>query len=175
MFLQLDYLKACDRLEWHFLFAGLHKLGFRPIFCRWVKILCKDAGAEIHMNGELTKLIKLFRSIRQGCPLAPYLFVLVADLFILMVKTSKEIRGLTLPSGAELRAVAVADDNQVISIRTVVSLNACAIVIRVFCLIFGMKVNWAKAIAICSPTLVDCLPRRLGHVRVLQLGKSHKY
>lgn len=63
------------------------------------------------MNGELIKLIKLFRFIRQGCLFVFYLFVLVADLFILMVKTSKEIRGLILLSGAEFRVVAVVDDN----------------------------------------------------------------
>lgn len=48
-----------------------------------------------------------------------------------------------------------------------VFLNVCAIVIRVFCLIFGMKVNWVKVIAICSFIFVDCLLRRLGYVRVL--------
>lgn len=70
-FLQLDYSKAYDMLEWHFLHAGLQKLGFGPVFCRWVRILCEDAGAKIIVNGDLTRLIKLFRSVRQGCPLVP--------------------------------------------------------------------------------------------------------
>lgn len=90
-FLQLDYSKAYDKLESHFLHAGLKNLGFGPVFCKWVKILCADAGAEIIVNGDLTRLIKLFKSVRQGCPLAPYLFVLVADLFFILVKRNKDI------------------------------------------------------------------------------------
>lgn len=92
-FLQLDYSKAYDRMEWHFLHIGLQKLGFGPVFCRWVRILCEDAGAEIIVNGDLTRLIKLFRSVRQGCPLAPYLFVLVTDLFLILVKANGNIKG----------------------------------------------------------------------------------
>lgn len=102
------------------------------------------------MNGDLSKLIKLYRSVQQGCPLAPYLFVLVADLFILMIKSCKEIKGLELPGGDELKALAVADDSQVVSITTLISLNACAVVIRVFCSISGMVINWSKTVAIAA-------------------------
>lgn len=174
-FLQLDYSKAYDRLEWHFLLAGLRKMGFGPFFCRWIEILCSDAAAEIIVNGDLTRLIRLFRSVRQGCPLAPYLFVLVADLFILLVKTHPEIKGLTMPTGEELKALAVADDSQVVSVTTAVSLNACLWVIRVFCLLSGLVINWAKTVAICSPVPCVQLPGDLNFVRVLQLGVIQKY
>lgn len=106
-FLQLDYSKAYDRLEWHFLLAALRKMGFGEVFCRWIEILCQDAAAEIIVNGHLTKLIRLLRSVRQGCPLAPYLFVLVADLFLLLVKAHPDIKGLELPTGEEFKALAV--------------------------------------------------------------------
>lgn len=114
-FLQLDYLKAYDRLEWHFLFAGLRKLGFGPIFCKWIEILCRDAVAEFIVNGDITGLIRLFKSVCQGCPLAPYLFVLVADLFLLLLKANKDIKGLELPNGEELKALAVADESDGVS------------------------------------------------------------
>lgn len=65
----------------------------------------------------------------------------MADLFIPMVKDSKEIKGLDLPGGGELKALVVADDSQVVSVTTLISLNACALVIRVFCLISGMVIN----------------------------------
>lgn len=101
-FLQLDYSKTYARLEWHFLHASLKKLGFGAKFRRWVRILCKNASTVILVNGELSKFLKLLRSVHQGCPLAPYLFVLAAYLFILMVKVDKAIQGLPLPAGAEL-------------------------------------------------------------------------
>lgn len=62
-FLQLDYSKAYDQLEW-----------LRPKFCRWVEILCADATAVIIVNSDLSCALRLLRYVRQGCPLAPCLF-----------------------------------------------------------------------------------------------------
>lgn len=144
-------------------------------FRRWVRILCADASAEIVVNGEVTKLLRLLSSVRQGCHLAPYLFVLAADLFILLVKANRDIKRLELPSGMELKALAVANDSQIVSIITVVSLNGCAWVITVFCQISGMVINWNKTVAICSPAPIPKLPGLLEHVCVLQLGETQKY
>lgn len=162
---------AYDRLEWHFLHASLRQMLMGSKFCRWVEILC----AVIIVNGNLTKSLKLWRSVCQGCPLAPYLFVLVADLFLLLVKRHPDIKGLQLPMGGELKALAVADDSQIVTVTTIVVLNACAVVIIVFCQISGMKINWSKTVAICSPSVIDKLPGDLLHVRVLQEGETHMY
>lgn len=81
-FLQLDFSKAFDRVEWHFMQAGLLALGFGLDFCRWVSILCEDAKSSVIVNGEKSDSFPIFRSVRQGCPLAPYLVVLVSDIFI---------------------------------------------------------------------------------------------
>lgn len=80
-----------------------------------------------------------------------------------------------MPVGKELKALAVADDSRVISVTTVVSLDACALVNQVLCGISGMVINWSKTIAIYSLVPGLRLPRLLGHVRVLQIGKVHKY
>lgn len=174
-FLQLDYSKAYDRLEWHFLHASLRQMGMGPKFCRWVEILCMEATAVVIVNGDLTRALRLLRSVRQGCPLAPYLFVLAADFFLLLVKSNTNIKGLLPPTGQELRALAVADDSQVISVTTLISLNACSWVIQIFCTISGMRINWSKTVAICSPQPCLTLPGDLHHVRVLQVGETHRY
>lgn len=80
-------------MEWYFFYIGLQKLGFGSVFCRWVRIFCEDVGAEIIVNGDLTRLIKLFRLVRQGCFLVFYFFVLVTDLFLILVKVNGNIKG----------------------------------------------------------------------------------
>lgn len=81
-----------------------------------------------------------------------------------MIKSHPDIQGLRLRTGAELHALAVADDSQVVSITTVVLLNGCAWVIKIFCRLSGMVINWNKTIAICSPGPRVSLPGDLNHV-----------
>lgn len=107
----LDFSKAYDRIEWRFLQSSLEALGFGPNFCRWVAILCKDACAQIIVNRDLSALFWLARSVCQGCPLAPTLFVLVVDVYIRLINLNKDIEGLEDPTGREHRASTFADDS----------------------------------------------------------------
>ncbi|XP_059074808.1 secreted RxLR effector protein 78-like [Cryptomeria japonica] len=112
MFL-LDFEKAYDRVEWEFILMMLEAFGFLVEFCKWVKILLKDASAQVDINGSLTQVIKLSRSIRQGCPLAPTLFVIVSDVMYYILRDhtiSPKIGGVILPDGSELINTQFVDD-----------------------------------------------------------------
>ncbi|XP_059076993.1 uncharacterized protein LOC131876187 [Cryptomeria japonica] len=78
MFL-LDFEKAYDRVEWDFIIMMLEAFGFPSEFYTYVKVLLQDASTQIDVNGSLSSSIMLSRSIRQGCPLAPALFVIASD------------------------------------------------------------------------------------------------
>ena len=96
-----DFEKAYDRIEWDFVLKIFERLGFPPSFCRWVDILFKDSNTIIQVNGELSNPIFLERSIRQGCPLAPSLFVLVADALSYIMNSNKlglGVKGILLPN-----------------------------------------------------------------------------
>jgi len=98
--LLLDFEKAFDRIEWGFLFGALEKLGFRDTWIRWVKALYKGASSIVKLNGEIGPDFKLAHSVRQGCPLAPYLFILATDVLGYMLADPKnEVEGLSLPRG----------------------------------------------------------------------------
>jgi hypothetical protein len=79
--LLLDFEKAFDRIEWGFLFEALAKLGFCSQWIRWVHSLYCSASSAIKLNGVIGNNFPLARSVRQGCPLAPYLFILATDVF----------------------------------------------------------------------------------------------
>lgn len=84
MFL-VDFEKAYDRVEWRFILMMLEAFGFPKEFCQFVQVLLKDASAQMEINGSLTQAFKLGKSIRQGCPLAPALFVIASNaLFYLL-------------------------------------------------------------------------------------------
>ncbi|MCO5548935.1 hypothetical protein L7F22_002399 [Adiantum nelumboides] len=75
MFFKIDFDKAYDRIEWDFIFRSLHDIVGKQ-FIKFILVLFGNALAKVAVNGELTGCISLKRSIRQGCPIAPSLFVI---------------------------------------------------------------------------------------------------
>jgi len=77
--LKVDFEKAYDRLEWRFIHKCLEIMNFGPNFRRWVGGLLENASVILHVNGASSEHIRITRSVRQGCPLAPLLFVLATE------------------------------------------------------------------------------------------------
>jgi hypothetical protein len=102
--LLFDFVKAFDRIEWGFLFKALAKLGFSTTWVRWVRSLYHAATSAIKVNGAAGPDFQFTRSVRQGCPLAPYLFILTTDVVGYMLADPKHrVEGLSLPRGGLIR------------------------------------------------------------------------
>ncbi len=109
--LLLDFEKAFDRIEWNFLFEALAKLGFCPEWIRWVSSLYKLASSVIKLNGVEGSTFPLGRSLRHGCPLSPYLFILATGILGHMFDDHRfGVKGLALPGGGKITDQTFADD-----------------------------------------------------------------
>ncbi len=98
--LLLDFEKAFNGIEWGFLFTALAKLGFNGTWVNWVRSLYQAASSAIKVNGATRPNFQLTRSIKQGCPLVPYLFILATDVLgYMMVIPKHGVEGLSLPKG----------------------------------------------------------------------------
>lgn len=80
LLLSVDFEKAYDTLRRDFLFDSLHKLGLPPAFVHQVTTLHKDTTTKVQINGHLSNPILLSTGVRQGCPLAPLLFICAMEL-----------------------------------------------------------------------------------------------
>lgn len=74
--LSLNAMKAFDRLERPFLWSFLELRGFGPTFIGMVKVLYSNPSAWVLTGRTLSSLLPVSRSLRQGRPLSPALFVL---------------------------------------------------------------------------------------------------
>ncbi len=77
--LLLDFEKAFDHISWNFLQASMLRLGFDAEWISWVMALYMSVSAIMEINKSFCPKFDLHRSIKQGCPLAPYLFLLSMD------------------------------------------------------------------------------------------------
>lgn len=77
--LKLDISQAYDTLEWSFLFKVMQQFGFSPRVINWVRVILESSNISVLLNGSPHGFFKPTRGVRQGDPLAPFLFSLAEE------------------------------------------------------------------------------------------------
>jgi hypothetical protein len=86
--MKLDLKNAFDSIDWDFLKLVLFAVGFGEQFTNWILACVTSANTAVLINGEATSFFNLERGLRQGCPLSPYLFILIMEGLSLLLKKS---------------------------------------------------------------------------------------
>ena len=67
---------AYDLVSWSWLQECLHHMGFPPSFRTLVRMLFTDISSKVKVNGHVGDAFEIANSVEQGCPLAPYLYII---------------------------------------------------------------------------------------------------
>ena len=92
----IDIEKAFDSLHHTFLISALETLAFGKTFIDWKKIFLNDQESCVIKGEIITKYFKLEKGARQGDPESAYLFILCVEILFMLIKNSKNIKGIKM-------------------------------------------------------------------------------
>ena len=87
---KIDFEKAYDKVKWSFLQQTLRMKGFSPKWCRWVEGMINGGSVGIKVNDDVGHYFQTKRGLRQGDPMSPILFNIVADMLAILIKRAKD-------------------------------------------------------------------------------------
>ena len=140
--LSVDFEKAFDPVSWKFLAECLEAFNFGPKFRSYVQTLYHDISAAVPNNGHTSQWFHLERGVRQGCPLSPYLFILLAETLSCKIRENEAIQGISL-NDCEIKITQMADDTTCF-VKDKISLKNLIDVFKNFEICSGLKINLDK-------------------------------
>ena len=145
--ISLDQSKAFDRVDHRFLATVLETAGFEPEFRRWISMMYHNPQTVVQVNGRCSEAFTIERSVRQGCPLSPLLYVLALEHLLRRLRdegTNPALRGILFAGPLSARVSAFADDITVfVSHR--LDIEAVKKAVGEYERIAGAKVNFDKS------------------------------
>jgi hypothetical protein len=86
---KVDFEKAYDSVSWEFLEYMMVRLGFSVRWHRWIRACVFCGRLSVLVNGCPTEEVDIRRGLKQGDPLAPFLFLLVVEGLSGLVRSSE--------------------------------------------------------------------------------------
>ncbi|KAJ9542693.1 hypothetical protein OSB04_029199 [Centaurea solstitialis] len=144
-----DFAKAFDSLNWNYLDNILMQMGFGTKWRSWVNGVIRTVKASVLINGSPTKEFFFEKGVRQGDPLAPFLFILAAEgLSVIMREAQRAnlFKGVRFEnSNEELSIFQFADDTIFLGDWTRENARNLIRVLKCFEVCSGLSINMTKS------------------------------
>ncbi|GMP57019.1 hypothetical protein CsSME_00021277 [Camellia sinensis var. sinensis] len=175
LILKLDFQKTYNTVNWNCLLQMLSNFGFGSRWIRWIKECLESPRISILVNGSPSAELCPQKELRQGDPLSPFLFNVVAEGLNILLSRAKELRMIKRVTVGDRKVnishLQFADDTIIFCETEWAEIVAVKRILRCFEVVTGLKINFHKSM-ICGvrveeglvaefATKLNCLSHKL--------------
>ena len=120
------------------------KFGFGIRFQGHLKTILTNLKSKIILNGFLSEEISIEKSVRQGCPIAPLLYICAIEPLLINIRNNKEIEGIKSPTSDKYHLISAFADDTGFIIKNMKSKNLILSTFEKFGKASGSKINKDK-------------------------------
>ena len=147
---KVDFEKAYDSVDLNYLDSVMVNMNFPTLWRKWISECVGTASASVLVNGCPTEE---FPGLRQGDPLSPFLFLLVAKRFNQLMNGVVGANffkgyGVGRNNEVQLTHLQFANDTLIIGEKNWLNVRSMRAVLLIFEELSGLKVNFHKSMLI---------------------------
>ncbi|GKV34399.1 hypothetical protein SLEP1_g42774 [Rubroshorea leprosula] len=146
---KIDFEKAYDKVSWEFLEYMMQRMGFCDKWRKWIGECLRTSLVSVLVNGSPTRQFSVSKGLRQGDPLSPFLFLIIAEGLNGLVCNATQkglLEGVEVGSkGLKLSHLQFADDTILFGEATEKNVLAMKGILRAFEIVSGLKVSFNKS------------------------------
>ncbi|GKV39565.1 hypothetical protein SLEP1_g47323 [Rubroshorea leprosula] len=144
-----DFENAYDCADWSFLDWMMSRFGFGVQWRGWIKECLSTARISVLVNGSPIEEFMMGKGLRQGNPLSPFMFLMIAEGLhglVKKVETKGLIHGIDVGSkGLNISLLQFADDTVILGKANGENIFTVKIILRWFELMSGLRINFRKS------------------------------
>jgi hypothetical protein len=150
---KIDFEKAYDKVKWSFVQQTLRMKGFSHKWCQWIASFIQGGHVGIKVNDQVGNNFQTYKGLRQGDPLSPILFNIVADMLALLIKRAKDAGLLSgvIPHLVDdgLSILQYANDTIIFLEHDLQEVKNLKLILSVFEKLSSLKINFHKSELFC--------------------------
>lgn len=123
----------------------MEKFGFPPSLINSVKVIYSGFFLRVQNNGVFTDSFVKGQGVHQGCPIAPFLFIIVVELLAITLRESPELKGIKIGNELEIFLSLFADDlSSILDMSDPQALQVFFDILDRFAVATGLRINYEK-------------------------------
>ncbi|XP_019433997.1 PREDICTED: uncharacterized protein LOC109340726 [Lupinus angustifolius] len=146
---KVDFEKAYDSVNWSFLLYMMERMGFCVKWRNWIKSCLQSNSVSILVNGSPTSEFNMVRGLRQGDPIAPFLFLIVVEGLAGIMRSAvakRLFKGYEVGKDKVLIShLQYADDTLLIGAKSAENIMVLKSILKCFELVSGLRINFHKS------------------------------